>query len=69
MLRIALAQREIRLSKSFLLAGAAALAFTSFAIPAHAQGVEDEPEARQDVVVITGRKKEETLLELSLIHI
>lgn len=51
------------MSKSFLLAGATALAFTSFAIPAHAQGVEDEPEARQDVVVITGRKKEETLLE------
>ena len=51
------------MSRSFLLAGATAFAFTSFAATAHAQGVEDEPEARQDVVVITGRKKEETLLE------
>lgn len=62
-LRIALAHREDELSKSFLLAGATALAITSYSVPALAQGADDEPEARQDVVVITGRKKQETLLE------
>ena len=62
-LRTTLAYREDELSKSFLLAGATALAITSYTVPAFAQGADDEPEARQDVVVITGRKKEETLLE------
>ena len=62
-LRIARAYRETQLTRSILLAGAAAFAFTSFTVPVYAQNAEDEPEARQDVVVITGRKKEETLLE------
>lgn len=52
------------MSKSFLMIGAAALAVTAFAAPALAQGADDEEaEARQDTVVITGRKKAETLLE------
>lgn len=51
------------MTKTFLLTGAAALAFTSFSLPAAAQDSSDEPEARQNTIVITGRKKEETVLD------
>ncbi len=51
------------MNKPFLLAGAAAMAMTSYAVPAFAQDTDGEPEARQNVIVITGRKKEETLLD------
>ncbi len=51
------------MSKTTLLIGAAALAVTSYSVPAFAQESGDEDEARQDTIVITGRKKEETLLD------
>ncbi len=52
------------MSKSILLAGATALAITAYTAPALAQDAPtEEPEARQDTIIITGRKKEETLLD------
>lgn len=51
------------MSKTVLMIGAAALAMTAYSAPAMAQDAEEEAEARQDTIVITGRKKAETLLE------
>lgn len=51
-----------RSTKNLLLFGAAALAMSAYSTPAIAQDAEEE-EARQDTIVITGRKKSETLLE------
>ena len=51
------------MTRTFLLAGAAALALTSYGAPALAQSDTDDEELTQDVIVITSRKKEETLLE------
>lgn len=50
------------MTRTFLLAGAAALALTSYGMPA-AHSQEEDEELTQDVIVITSRKKEETLLE------
>lgn len=49
--------------KNLLMFGAAALAVSAYAAPALAQDQAEEAEARQDTIVITGRKKAETLLE------
>lgn len=50
--------------KTLLLFGAAALAMSAYSAPALAQdAAAEEEEARQDTIVITGRKKAETLLE------
>lgn len=52
------------MSKSLLLVGAAAVAMTAYAAPAFAQdNIEEEAEARQDVITVTARKTEETLQE------
>ena len=54
------------MSKSLLLVGAAAVAMTAYAAPAFAQdNIEEEAEARQDVITVTARKTEETLQEAS----
>lgn len=51
-------------SKNFLMAGATALALSAYASPALAQDdAGEEAEARQDVITVTARKKDETLLE------
>lgn len=52
------------MTKSILLAGAAALAVTTYSAPALAQDAEDEPEARQDVITVTARKTEESVQEI-----
>lgn len=51
------------MSKTFLKFGAAAVAMTAYGAPALAQDAEEEAESRQETIVITGRKKAETLLE------
>ncbi|GAB5459650.1 MAG: TonB-dependent receptor [Henriciella sp.] len=51
------------MTKHFLFAGVAALAITSYASPAIAQDASDEEEARQDTIVVTARKTEESLQE------
>lgn len=51
------------MSKSILMVGAAALAMTAYNAPALAQDLEDEPEARQDVITVTARKTEESVQE------
>ncbi len=49
------------MSKTFLLAGAAALAITSYDIPAFAQEDSEDAEARLGTITITARKQEESL--------
>lgn len=51
------------MNKAILLAGAAALAMTVQVSPAYAQETSDEAELKQDVIVVSARKKEEGLLE------
>ena len=51
------------MSKTFLMVGAAAVAMSAYGAPALAQDAEEDAEARQDVITVTARKKDETLLE------
>ena len=53
------------MSRKFLMIGAAAIAMSAYAMPTSAQDVsgDEEAESRQQTIVITGRKKAETLLE------
>lgn len=50
------------MKKEFLLVGAAAMALTAYA-PGVAQAQEDDAELKQDVIIVSARKREETLLE------
>ena len=53
------------MSRKFLMIGTAAIAMSAYAMPTSAQDVsgDEEAESRQQTIVITGRKKAETLLE------
>ncbi|MBY9066921.1 TonB-dependent receptor [Hyphomonas sp. WL0036] len=51
------------MKKTLLLAGAAALAMTVQASPGFAQEASEETELKQDVIVVSARKKDEGLLE------
>ncbi|MEX1252113.1 MAG: TonB-dependent receptor plug domain-containing protein [Hyphomonas sp.] len=51
------------MKKCFLMAGAAAFALSVQVAPAIAQEVEDEGELKQDTIIVSARKKEESLLE------
>lgn len=51
------------MKKTVLLAGAAALAMSVQAFPGYAQEASEETELKQDVIVVSARKKDEGLLE------
>ncbi len=51
------------MKKTLLLASAAALAMTAQAPMAHAQEASDETELKQDVITVSARRREESLLE------
>ncbi|MFN7053928.1 TonB-dependent receptor [Hyphomonas sp.] len=51
------------MKKTVLLAGAAALAMSVQAAPAYAQEASDETELKQDVITVSARRREETILQ------